>query len=216
MRRSRVPAPIRAADAVPYTGPTCGRVADELTYATKLLVIASMAGAIALETVVTAGQWAALMPLTVAAFLAAAIIGVAFDTACAAIVLAFAYVVPALILAIHGKLLLYYGHIWSAALLGMIVPRSVRSGWSIPRPWAIPLVLWALTIALTWPVVALRELDFTPDLLHIIHLSNSVAAAAPPLAATGVADNTLTLGLGILWVDWLFLAFARDEPGFRR
>src|SRR3954449_9640102 len=132
-----------------------------MEYATKLLVIVSMAGAIALETVVTAGLWPALLPMTMAAFVVAAAISVAYDELCAAIVLAFAYVVPALILVVHGNLLLYYGHVWSAALLGAMLPKSVRGGWSIPRRWVVPLVLWALTIALTWPIVALRELDFT-------------------------------------------------------
>jgi hypothetical protein len=96
------------------------------------------------------------------------------------------------------------------------VPRSLRSGWALPRQWKGPLALWALTIALTWPIVALRELDFTPGLLYVIHLPNSIAGAPPPMAAAGVADNTLTLGLGILWFDWLFGAFAQREARFRQ
>src|SRR4051812_10780230 len=187
-----------------------------MEHATKLVVIASMAAAIALETLVTAGVWPALLPITAAAFIGAVVISVAFDEVCAAVVLVFAYVMPALVLTVHGNLLLYYGHVWSAALLGVTIPRSVRAGWGIPARWAAPLVLWALVIALTWPVVALRELDFTPGLLNITHLANTALGGPPPLAAAGIADNTLVLGLGILWFDWLFLAFADDERGFRR
>ena len=116
----------------------------------------------------------------------------------------------------HGKLLLYYGTIWAAAFLGAMAPRSLRSAWAVPRRWKAPLILWAVTIAVTWPIVALRELDFTPALLNITHLASSMVGGPPPLAASWVADVAVTLGLGILWFDWLFLAFARDEPGFRR
>src|SRR3954467_15883607 len=196
-----------------------------MEHATKLVVIASMAAAIALETLVTAGVWPALLPITAAAFIGAVLISVAFDEACAAVVLVFAYVMPALVLTVHGNLLLYYGHVWSAALLGVTIPRSVRAGWGIPARWDAPLVLWALVIALTWPVVALRELAFTPGLLNITHLAhpalggpppaNPALGTRPPLAAAGIADNTLVLGLGILWFDWLFLAFVDDERGFR-
>jgi hypothetical protein len=187
-----------------------------MEYATKLLVIVSMAGAIAVETLVTAGVWPALLPLTIRAFVAAAAISILFDEACAAIVLVFAYVMPALILVVHGNLLLYFGHVWSAALLGAIVPRSVRSGWAVPRPWRAPLVLWALTIALTWPIIAFRELDFTARLLGVTHLANSGLGGPPPVAAAGVADNAMGLGLAILWFDWLFAAFAHAEGRFRR
>ena len=187
-----------------------------MAYATKLLVIVSMAGAIALETRVTAGLWPALLPLTIAAFVVAAAVSVVYDEGCAAIVLAFGYVMPALILVVHGNLLLYFGHVWSAALLGAILPRSVRTGWAVPRRWMAPLVLWALTIALTWPIVALRELDFTPRLINVIHLANAGRGGPPPVAAAGVADNALGLGLALLWLDWLFAAFAQAESRFRR
>ena len=186
-----------------------------MEYATKRLVLVSMAAAIALETVVMARSWPELLPLTLGAFVLAAAISLAFDEIGAAVVLFFAYLMPALIIAVHGKLLLYYGTLWSAAFLGAMVPRSVRSAWAFPGRWKAPLVLWAISIALTWPVVALRELDFTPALLNITHLASSMVGGPPPLAAAWICDVAVTLGLGILWFDWLFLAFTHDEPGFR-
>jgi hypothetical protein len=187
-----------------------------MEYATKLLVIVSLASAIALETVVMARSWPELVPLTLGAFVLAAAISLAFDEVSVAVVLFFAYLMPALIVAVHGKLLLYYGSIWSAAFLGAMFPRSVRSAWAFPGRWKGPLVLWAISIALTWPVVALRELDFTPALLNITHLASSMVGGPPPLAAAWICDVAVTLGLGILWFDWLFLAFTHDEQRFRR
>src|SRR6185503_11620334 len=124
-----------------------------MEYATKLLVIVSMAAAVALETVVMARSWPELVPLTLGAFVLAAAISFAFDEVAVAVVLFFAYLVPGLIVAVHGKLLLYYGSIWSAAFLGAMVPRSGRRAWAFPGRWKAPLVLWAISIALTWPVV---------------------------------------------------------------
>ena len=187
-----------------------------MEYATKLLLIVSMAAAIALETVVMARSWPELLPLTIGAFVVAAAISLAFDEVCVAVVLLFAYLMPALIVAVHGKLLLYYGTIWSAAFLGAMAPRSVRHAWAFPGRWKAPLVLWAMTIAATWPVVALRELDFTPALLNITHLASSMVGGPPPLAASWIADVAVTLGLGILWFDWLFVAFPHDERRFRQ
>jgi len=186
-----------------------------MEYATKRLVIVSMAAAIALETFVMARSWPELLPLTLGAFVLAAAVSVAFDGVCAAVVLFFAYLMPALIVAVHGKLLLYYGTIWSAAFLGAMVPRSVRSAWALPGRWKAPLVLWAISIALIWPVIALRELDFTSALWNYTHLASSMVGGPPSLAASWVADVAVTLGLGILWFDWLFLAFPHDEPRFR-
>src|SRR4051812_33927019 len=101
-----------------------------MEYATKLLVIVSMAGAIALETLVTARVWPALLPLTIAVFVVAAAISVVHDEACAAIVLAFGYVMPALILVVHGNLLLYFGArvVGSAARRHRAAKRPVRMG----------------------------------------------------------------------------------------
>ena len=187
-----------------------------MEYATKRLVIVSMAAAIALETLIMARSWPELLPLTLGAFVLAAAVSLAFDAVGAAAVLLFAYLMPALIVAVHGKLLLYYGTIWSAAFLGAMVPRSVRSEWAFPGRWKAPLVLWAISIALTWPVVALREFDFTSALWNYTHLASSMVGGPPALAASWVADVAVTLGLGILWFDWLFLAFSHDEPRFRR
>jgi hypothetical protein len=56
-------------------------------------------------------------------------------------------------------------------------------------------VLWARAIALTWPIVVLRELEFHWDLTNV-----PVSPAVP-----WAADVATALLLGILWFDWLCL-----------
>jgi hypothetical protein len=50
-----------------------------MEYATKRLVIVSMAAAIALETLVMARSWPELLPLTLGAFVLAAAVSLAYD-----------------------------------------------------------------------------------------------------------------------------------------
>jgi hypothetical protein len=176
---------------------------------TKLLVIGSMAAAISLEAVLGARLWAALLPLTIGSFVAAAGLSLAFEEVSAGVVLFFTYLMPQLFTVLHGDFFGPYGTVWSAALLGVVAPRSIRSSWAVPGRWKGPLILWALTIAVTWPVVALRELDFTLDLLRYGSPGNGTAQV-------WICEVAVILGLGILWFDWLVNVFTGNEAGFRR
>ena len=69
-----------------------------------------------------------------------------------------------------------------------------------------------MTIAVSWPVVAFREFDFTLGLFRYAPgLSPGNGAAQ-----VWVCDVAVTLGVGILWFDWLVSVFKDDEAGFRR
>jgi len=141
--------------------------------------------------------------------------GFLFDEAAVALLLAAAYVVPGWIRLAHGGFQAGYGALWIAALLGVFAARTLRGGWAIGPRWKTPLVLWAATVALTWPIVALRELDFSPRLIHDYGLANSVIGYPAPLAAGWVAGVAAITGLGLLWFNWLALAFARAGDRFR-
>jgi hypothetical protein len=186
-------------------------------YATKLIVLLSVATAILLEAFLSARAWPNQLPLTIAAFFVTASSSLALAELSAAIVLFFVFLMPALLLLVHGDYSVYYGTIWLAALLGAIVPASVRRGWRFPARWKAPLVLWALTIALTWPIVAMRESDFNPRLLlNAYHLNRWDIEALRPIAIAWICDVASTLGMGLLWFDWLCCVFGDDEPRFRR
>jgi hypothetical protein len=179
---------------------------------TKLLVIMSMAAAISLGAVLGARMWAELLPLTIGSFVAAACLSLAFEEVSAGAVLFFTYLMPQLFTVLHGDFFGAYGTVWSAALLGVVVPRSIRSSWAVPGRWKAPLILWALTIALTWPVVAFREFDFTLGLFRFAPEMSPGNGAAQ----VWVCEVAVILGLGILWFDWLLNVFISDEARFRR
>jgi hypothetical protein len=179
---------------------------------TKLFVIVSMAAAIALGTVLGAPMWPALLPLTIGSFVAAACLSLASAEMSAGVVLFFTYLMPQLFTVLHGEFFWAYGTVWSAALLGVVAPRSIRSSWAVPGRWKAPLILWALTIALTWPVVAFREYDFTLGPLQF----GPESSPGNGLAQVWICDVAVILGLGILWFDWLLNVFAGDEARFRR
>jgi hypothetical protein len=179
---------------------------------TKLIVIASMAAALCLGAVLAARMWSELLPLTIGSFVAAACLSLAFEEVSAGIVLFFTYLMPQLFTVLHGDFFWAYGTVWSAALLGVIAPRSIRSRWAVPRRWKAPLILWALTTAVTWPVVAFREFDFTLGLFQY----SPESSPGNGLAQIWICDVAMILGLGILWFDWLVSVFNRDEARFRR
>jgi hypothetical protein len=176
---------------------------------TKLLVIGSMAAAISLEAVLGARLWPALLPLTIGSFVAAGCLSLAFEEVSAGAALFFTYLMPQLFTVLHGDFFGPYGTVWSAALLGVVAPRSIRTSWAVPGRWKAPLILWALTIAVTWPVVAFREFDFTLDLFQYGSPGNGTAQV-------WICDVAVILGLGILWFDWLVNVFTGNEAGFRR
>lgn len=53
------------------------------------------------------------------------------------------------------------GSLWLTALAGMIVGGLPWTTWRAPAEWRWPLMLWLLGVAISWPIVALRETDFT-------------------------------------------------------
>ena len=187
-----------------------------MEYGTKLLVIVSVAAAILLETALAGRAWPGLVTWVIVSFLAAACLSVALGDLAASVVIFFIYLTPALILVLNGYFNLGYGGPWMAALLGAMLPRSILSPWTMTGRWRAPLILWALVVALTWPVVVFRELDFSPALFNASRLSVSGVGVNPPAATAWICDVAATLGLGILWFDWLFLSFKQDESRFRQ
>src|SRR2546427_6452716 len=187
----------------------------KVDHITKLVVLTSMTTALVIEAVLMARGWPAILPLTIATLATSCAVSLRVADQAAAFVLLFTYTFPAIVFAFHGRFEFGYMTIWVAALLGIMLP-GLRKGWALAAPWRAPLVLWALTVALTWPVVALREIDFAPMTLAVARLSvTGLPGVAPRSAILWIMNVTLVLGTGILWFDWLYANFLGHERRFR-
>jgi hypothetical protein len=101
--------------------------------------------------------------------------------------------------------------IWLAAVLGPIVARSDLRAWHIPGRWRLPFVAWAVVIAVTWPIVAGRELDFALIAVRSTELTNAGFAGSPRLAAAWIVIVALTQLIGLLWFDLLWARFSAGD-----
>ena len=79
--------------------------------------------------------------------------------------------------------------VWLAAFSGLVVGVSAGRAWQAPPPWRLPLAWWAASVAVSWPIVWLRELDFAVD-----GPRNTIALVVP----TALLQMSLAL-----WMDWL-------------
>ncbi len=122
-----------------------------------------------------------------------------------------AYASPALMLGAVGEAGAPDPLAWLSLLAGPIVASSDWSRWHTPRLWTPVLAMWALTIAVTWPIVAGREIDFSLIAAATLDTPNGLLAPPPPIAAATVTGTALGQLLGILWLDLLWQRFGTDR-----
>jgi len=163
----------------------------------KVVVVLWACLAVAVESWLLRGGWPGIVPVTLAAFGAAALAS-AFDRRAVAVVLAFTYVFPALIFLVRGQYHPSYAVVWTGALVGAMVPDGLRRSWQLPVRWRPALVCSALIVVGGAMVVIWREMDFYPGLIVREH------AAGPLFMAEWVLHVALAAVTGILWFDWLF------------
>ncbi len=125
------------------------------------------------------------------------------------LVLVLLYIMPGLIfLPFHQ---FFHSIPSTACLLGVMLSALNLRAWYLPRQWKFPLVLWALIVALSWPIIFLRELDFAPTLTLGTPLFNNGAGVPTAVAAAWVPAVAVTQGVGFLWIDWLFGVFGTGQ-----
>jgi O-antigen ligase len=169
-------------------------------------VVVSALAALIFETI-QAGQYQKGIPtLAAVCALAGWFGGRRWPERSAGVILAAGSLVPIVWIAITGRFGLWLLSPWVAALVAAAAP-TFTSSWQYPRPWRIPLIAWALAVALTWPIVALRELDWTPSVLWTVPSVYSTLVHAIP-TAVWIAEVAQVHLMGLLWVDWLFGRFA--------
>lgn len=129
----------------------------------------------------------ALMPALVTAYIAPAILLVAFN--------------------VHDA----HVFVWLALLAGPIVAASDWSRWHTPPAWTPLVAGWAMVIALSWPVIAGREIDFSLAAARTLDTLNGLQTGPPPLAAASVTGVALAHLLAIAWFDLLWARFGADR-----
>jgi hypothetical protein len=153
---------------------------------TRAIVIASTLAAVAL------GLWPLQAQPALAAALAATFVAVALlarflPAAATALVLAFGYITYGVTRLVAGPQVAGMPF-FLAAFAGLALGLASWTGWTARAPWKIPLAWWGTTVALTWPYVAARELQFS--------LSPSLAAG--PVVTSAALQMSLAL-----WMDRL-------------
>ena len=114
-------------------------------------------------------------------------------TLTASVVLLFAYIGYGVVRLVAGPTMAGLPF-WLAAFAGLAIGGSSWTRWQADDGWRIPLAWWATGIAISWPVFAARDLNYslTPSL------------AAGPIITAAVLQMSLAL-----WMDRLLAS--RDE-----
>ena len=126
-----------------------------------------------------------------------------------AIVATAAAIAPVGLAALNGMVALnvFYTVILTG-LFGALLPTLPRDGWRLPSSWRFPIVAWALTLSLGWPVMIVRESGLRLGTLRDTGTLDSWALLTTPQVESWVLYVAITQLAGILWLDWLF------GPGF--
>ena len=189
--------------------------ADRAEQATKGLILISLAGAIAVRAFVADGNQSGFAVIAAASFAAAWAIS-ALGENTAGLVLGATFVAPAVFSRFWVHDPNAYPLFLTTGLLGAMWRRGSWRHWSLPKDWRVPLVGWALAAAVSWPILALREVDFHPELPGMLNLPASAIALSARSSIAIAADAAALLMLGILWLDWLFQQYSGDRRRFQR
>lgn len=179
---------------------------------TRIIVIASTLSAAFVELHLAMPGRPGLWWITIVVTATAAILGHRAPGAIFRPILMAMYLMPAAYLS-----LLDYEHfsleiIWIFPLLALILSDRGALQWSLPQPWRWPLVAWALVVAVSWPIVFMRETDFRLWVLPL-GVSNTSVGISPWQANLNVTYFVLGHNVGLLWVDALFRWFSREPRG---
>lgn len=182
---------------------------------TKGVVIASTLLAAIVELyLATAPAYPSLLPIALAGFVFALLAGAWWPGPVSAVVLLLPYLARAVILYAFGSEFEPLEIIWALPLLGLVISGRTAWRWNVPMRFQWPLITWTLVIAVSWPIIVLRELDFTPAVLRMSNAAATSVGVTPWEAATGIGYWVLVHNLGLLWFDRLFGWYAdgRWEP----
>jgi multisubunit Na+/H+ antiporter MnhB subunit len=183
--------------------------------ASRLIVLVSIALAVAVHAWLVHDQPGLATAAGVAFATSFTLARVALPVALA-VAGATAFVAPALLWIAFGTSNYQQTIVWFAILAAVIVARADYGRWSVPRHWMPWLATWAVIVAVSWPIVAAREIDFSVAVASMGGATTPLLAAPPRVAAAFVAIFALGQLLAIAWLDFLWAHFAERLDAFRR
>ncbi len=175
---------------------------------TKSVVIASTLVAALVELyLATTPLLGIVLKIALGGFAISAALGSRYQQVLTPVILFAAYLTPAAYVLLLGYEHFSFDIIWSLPLLGLIV--SGRQGWcwSLPSPWRWPLVAWSLVVAVSWPILFLREIDFDFGMISA-EISNTGVGISPWESGLAITYAVLVHNIGLLWIDALFRWYA--------
>lgn len=186
--------------------------------AARLLVVLSTVAAAVAEAFLGSGTSYApsVWWMAVIGFAAMMAIGRRWHSIAMPLLMAALYLTPAILYLTLGAVDYGLDAIWILPLLGLILSNRQALTWSLPDRWLWPLVTWAVIVAVAWPIVFLRELNFAPWILPLKRVSNTSIGTMPWLIDQNVAYFALLHNAGILFVDALWRWYRVEPARFRR
>jgi len=187
-----------------------------MIHATRVIVVASTVLAAFAEAYLTTPYWPPqTIWITTASLVVMAAIGYRFRAVALPAVLAVPYVMPAVLLQWQGNENSFLDFFWMMPLLGLVLSGPGALRWSLPARWQWPLVTWAMIVAVTWPIVFLRETDYAMRVLPL-NVANTSVGISPMEVNQYVTYFAVVHALGILWIDALCRWYAHDRQRFIR
>ena len=156
-------------------------------------------------------EWSALPWVSLAALAGSFFLARRFPTAVASGWVAGTYIAPGLLALTLGNFRHWDLTPWFLGLMGAMLATSDPTRWHFPPRWRAPLVSSMLAVALSWPIIWLRELDFLPSVVGAADVVNNGAGVPTDIGLLWVYGVVLLHGVGLLWLDWLYATFPADR-----
>lgn len=154
-------------------------------------------------------------PLRLIAPLALVVMAVAcsVDRRAVALVSVAPFTFPLALYLSTGQYHVHYTTAWLAAMLGAVLPDALRRPWHAPGRWRVALACWAGTVAVTTPIIILRQIDLRWELLTRTRLPHEALGGLTFQSLGWTGHVALLIVVGILWFDWLC---SLEQPFFER
>jgi O-antigen ligase len=183
---------------------------------TRGIVVASTVAAAFVEVYLATEYAPAILWIAIAGFAILLAIGWRVRSTALPLVLAATYLAPALLLIFNDGQDFSLDIVWLFPLLGLTLSGPGVLRWSLPARWQWPLVTWAMIVAISWPIVFLRESDFALWILPLERVSNTSVGISPWQVGLNIVYFALAHNAGILFIDALCRWYGGAQDRFRR